>query len=64
MGNFFPSPQLVKYFKVRKTPMKHEFLPNLGTDAADGGATSTSISNSTMKLANRLIAEKAVKKLQ
>ena len=37
--------------------MKHEFIPNLGIEAAVGGATSTSISNSIMKLANMLIAE-------
>ena len=41
--------------------MKHKFVPNLGTEAADGGATSTSISNNTMKLANKLIAEKVEK---
>ena len=43
--------------------MNHEFVPSLGTDAADGGATSTSISNNTMKLANKLIAEKVDKNL-
>ena len=43
--------------------MKHEIIPNLGTDAADGGATSTSISNNTMKLANKLIAEKVEKNI-
>ena len=33
-------------------------LPSLGTDALDGGAVSRSNSKRTIKLANRLIAEK------
>ena len=33
------------------------YIPNLGTDAADGGATSTSMSKSTIKLAKILMAE-------
>ena len=31
-------------------------LPNFGTDAADGGAFSVSMSNNTIKLAKRLMA--------
>ena len=37
--------------------MKKVALPSLGTDAAVGGAASTKISSSTMKLENTAIAE-------